>query len=86
MPAKFQNLIGTQWGWLTVIRHAGFNERRQSLWVARCRCNREITARGDALTRCEKRSCGECRTEYRLRAIFTEVSRGERDQSRFSKQ
>jgi hypothetical protein len=83
MAAKFHNLVGTQWGWLTVIRHQGFDMRRRSLWLARCRCNREITVRSDALTRFERRSCGDCLIEYKIRAIFTEVTRGEPDQSHF---
>jgi hypothetical protein len=75
MAAHFKNLVGTQWGWLTIIRHIGFNARRQSLWIARCRCDREITVRGTDLTTLvsPKRSCGGCRTDYRLSGIFTTI-------------
>jgi len=70
MPAQRKNLVGSQFGWLVAVSHAGFNERRQSLWRCRCRCSREIVCDSDALTRGEKRSCPERATEFRLRAVF----------------
>jgi hypothetical protein len=35
MAAKFINLVGQTFGWLTVKSHAGFTERRQSKWKLR---------------------------------------------------
>lgn len=73
MPAQRRNLLGSQFGRLVVVSHAGFNERRQSLWPARCGCGREVVLRSDQLTRGEKRSCGDCSVEYGLRALFTTI-------------
>jgi len=39
-------------------------------------CGREVVLRPDQLTRGEKRSCGDCSVEYRLRALFTTIGRG----------
>jgi hypothetical protein len=81
----FVDLSGMVFGYLKVLSHAGVTERRQSMWLARCRCGREITVRGDALTRLEKRSCGECKkpAESESKPRVTVIANRERDQGFF---
>lgn len=53
------DLVGRQFGLLTVIQPIGFNRRRQSLWLCKCVCGRiSVPIAGYHLTRGDVRSCG----------------------------
>lgn len=53
-----QELIGQQFERLLVIRAAGRNKRRSSLWLCRCDCGVERIVEGSDLKRGRTRSCG----------------------------
>ena len=82
---QLKNLVGQQFGYLTVKARTESDAGRLSKWACLCRCGREIVVRADGLTGGTRRSCGECVSECGLRAIFSEVARGERDATRFSR-
>ncbi len=65
--------IGQRFGWLEVVSRAESTARRQARYVCRCRCSREVTVLGYSLSTGMKRTCGSCKTEYRLRGVFTEI-------------
>jgi hypothetical protein len=78
------DLTGQRFGYLLIKSRAESAARRQSRWHCEClRCGREIVASGFALTSNAKRSCGRCSNDLKLRAVFTEIKPGERDQTRF---
>lgn len=58
MPAHFVDLTGQQFGFLTVLKHVGFNDARQSMWECICRCGKSKTARGSDLASGTVRRCG----------------------------
>jgi hypothetical protein len=82
---QLRNLGGLQFGFLIVTSRTASTEHkhRLSYWNCVCRCGRTLVVRSDALTGGTKRSCRECVIEYKLKAIFTEIRRGERDRIYF---
>jgi hypothetical protein len=73
-------LIGQQFGHLAVLARARSTARRQARYLCMCRCGREVTVLGYALTSGIKRNCGECKNAGpNLRASVTVIGRrGER--------
>lgn len=53
-----RNLIGQQFGKLTVLTRAGSNNRGNAVWSCRCACGVITTALGQNLTSGFKKSCG----------------------------
>lgn len=54
---QIKNLVGQQFGQLTVLRRAVSNTFRQAVWVCRCSCGNETNVVGSNL-RHSTRSCG----------------------------
>src|ERR1700735_942648 len=67
------DLSTMQFGFLRVVSQAGFAKNRGAQWRCVCRCGREVTVPSYALTSGIKRSCGLCKKDSRLRAVFTEI-------------
>ena len=55
--AKMINLIGQQFGELTVIKRAP-NKNNRVMWMCKCKCGNEIEVRGDQLRGNITKSCG----------------------------
>lgn len=53
-----ENISGQKFGRLTAICRVGSTGRRQSSWLCRCRCSREVVVRLDQLRDGTTRSCG----------------------------
>lgn len=54
----FKNLKGQKFGKLTVVKYAGTDKQRKSLWQCKCECGNYITTRGTSLRFGSPRSCG----------------------------
>jgi hypothetical protein len=80
MPARLLTDAGEKFGYLTVIARARETElehsHRLSRFRCRCKCGTTITVRSDALRDGSRRCCDDCKTEYRLRGIFTVATIG----------
>jgi len=65
------NLIGRQFGRLTVIRHAGSDKRQNSVWCCKCVCGKQVNVLGNRLRLSNgTRSCG-CLHSDVARALST---------------
>ncbi len=62
MPKKL-NIVGNQYGRLTVIAPAGLNRFKKTLWLCRCVCGEEKTIVGAAMRSGNILSCGCIRSE-----------------------
>lgn len=67
MPEKL-NLIGKQFGYLTVLKEAGKNKHGQYLWLCRCECGGESVVPGNDLKMGRVSSCG-CRRGRRTHGL-----------------
>jgi hypothetical protein len=72
MAAKRIDLVGHQFGLLTVRSFIGLNARRQSMYVCECACGQFTTVRGTDLTMLKIRKCSRgCTYEPpRIRVTF----------------
>jgi hypothetical protein len=76
MPTKRIDLTGHKFGALTVLRHAGFDSGRRSLWNVCCSCGREKIVRSDSLTTGATRTCGGCKEQHpKARLTVSTISR-----------
>lgn len=55
---KVINLIGKQYGRLTVIKYIGKDKYNNAMWKCKCSCGNTITIRGATLRNGKARSCG----------------------------
>nr|DAH73276.1 MAG TPA: hypothetical protein [Caudoviricetes sp.] len=55
---KVIDLIGKQYGRLTVIKYIGKDKYNNAMWECRCSCGNTITIRGATLRDGKARSCG----------------------------
>jgi len=62
MPA-FIDLMGKQFGRLTVIKRNGVSKDGHILWSCRCICNKKINVNGNSLKSGHTKSCGCLRKE-----------------------
>lgn len=65
---KTNDLVGKQFGRLTVLSRDGSNQRGRALWLCKCSCGTEKTLLGDHLTRRDNKgvlSCGCLQQENR---------------------
>ena len=78
MAAKLTNLAGLQFGYLLVTSRVQETDavHRLSSWNCVCTCGTRLVVRSDALRNGTKRSCGACKHQYQLRAIFSEIFDG----------
>lgn len=65
-PANTLDLIGKEFGKLTVIERSGSTEKGNSLWLCKCECGNKVIARGTNLRRNEIISCG-CESENQIK-------------------
>lgn len=56
VPRQSMDITGQQFGWLTVIRHAGQSAKRYALWECACVCGRTVTVESRRLMG-TRRSC-----------------------------
>lgn len=63
MP-RFKDRVGERYGRLTVIAHAGKNEKGRHLWLCKCDCGNEKTVSSDNLSSGKSKSCGCLLTEF----------------------
>ena len=56
--AKVKNMIGKQFGKLTVIAEAGRDKRRETLWECLCSCGNKTVVLGGNLRQGKVHSCG----------------------------
>ena len=52
------NLVGRTYGQLTVIKRAGVNSSRHSIWLCECECGNEVTVSNLKLKHTDNPSCG----------------------------
>jgi hypothetical protein len=69
MPPRLQ-LVGRQFGRLTVLSFAGVDPTHKTLWLCRCICGGESILAAGQLTSSHTRSCGCLHSE-----IVTEIAR-----------
>jgi hypothetical protein len=78
--ANFINLLGQQFGRLTVTGRSPTTEHKHRLayWLCRCCCGRDVTVRSDDLRNGRMYSCREraCRRNFQMRAVFNVVYDG----------
>ena len=85
MPTHVSNLIGHQFGQLTVIAFAGV-EDGHAKWVVRCSCNAESTVWAQHLMSGSKRRCNANCPAKPKRIIFRrEISQRGEVETRFQK-
>lgn len=53
-----KDMIGKQFGRLTVIGYAGTNKQNSCVWRCKCSCGKECEVEGRSLRRGKTRSCG----------------------------
>lgn len=70
MPARL-DLVGRQFGRLTVLEFAGMKGSPRSHWRCRCVCGNEKIASGPLLMKGETSSCGCARVEQAARTART---------------
>ena len=56
--SKLRDLTGQTFGRLTAIRPDGQNKHRQTFWICKCSCGKEVRVIGYNLTQGTTRSCG----------------------------
>ena len=72
--SKFRDLVGQQFGKLTVLYRD--SSKKRVMWVCKCKCGREKSIRADALTGGRTKSCGMCDNDFaeqkfgRLTALY----------------
>lgn len=54
------DIVGQQFGYLTVIAYSGKDKNRHSLWKCRCVCGEEIIVVKSSLISGDTKSCGKC--------------------------
>ena len=62
-PGNVNDLTGKKFGKLTVLKRDGKTKNDNALWLCRCDCGNEVTARGTSLRRGEIVSCGCSKNE-----------------------
>lgn len=62
--AQRTNLVGRQFGRLTVVRSAGTNKQSKQLWHCRCSCGKLVVIAGNNLASGNSKSCGCFRSEF----------------------
>jgi hypothetical protein len=90
MPPKRINLEGHRFGFLEVVEHLGFNDHRQALYRARCKCGAEVKVRGTDLTGIgtkQRRRCSPACTFQKpvMKFVRREISQRGEEASDFSK-
>lgn len=58
MRGVFTDLTGRVFCWLTVLSYAGSDKYRNSRWLCRCQCGKELVVFGIALKNGNSKSCG----------------------------
>lgn len=61
--SSFKDLTGQRFGRLIAVEKTGINTAKQSLWLCKCDCGREVVIRGYCLTNGSTKSCGCYRRE-----------------------
>jgi hypothetical protein len=69
----YKNLAGQTFGYLTIKEYAGRESGGKSLWLALCKCGKEITVRGNSLTSGNTKSCGCAHREFMKEAVGSNV-------------
>ena len=60
-PHTAMDLIGTVYGYLTVVDYSGYDySRKRHLWKCLCKCGRYVTVSTGDLRRGHKKSCCQC--------------------------
>lgn len=72
------DLTGQRFNRLTVIGHAGVDNRRHTLWHCRCDCGREVITTGQKLKSGNTKSCGCLRVEVARSLHFVHGGKGTR--------
>ena len=63
MP-RFKNRTNDNYGRLTVVSHAGKDNRGKHLWLCKCTCGKEKVVVGDNLSSGKSNSCGCLKAEF----------------------
>lgn len=58
------DLIGQNFGKLTVVRYEGLSKHNAALWLCECECGRKVIANSNNLRTGHSRSCGCARKEH----------------------
>lgn len=69
MPPR-KDLVGQQFGRLTVVEFAGINKKRNALWLCKCECGGTKTVTSYELTHSLIKSCG-CLSKENLSILHT---------------
>ena len=60
---NFKDLTGQKFGRYTVLRYAGRNKSKHSMWFCRCACGKEKEVDGQCMRQGKTKSCGCLRDE-----------------------
>jgi len=71
---RFIDITGCKYNRLTVIKRVGSDRGRNAIWLCKCDCGNEITARGTRLRNGVTRSCGCLKGELISEASVTDLT------------
>jgi hypothetical protein len=63
LSARVENLVGREFGYLTVVRYAGCDKTKRSIWECRCKCGNTLDVHASNLKTGHTQSCGCFRVE-----------------------